>query len=332
MFTFEKQDASPLFYIDDQPVYTTFKKEESKRIPPFRDSKKYLDSDEFRERYNLNIRESRELKKALRSNIVPDGPLKSHFYRVRKDLNERLYTEIDLRGTDKEINWRFPQKIKEWPETQIIIGSSGVGKTRKILTEIEEALKRRQKRKFVYVSPELNTDLTLKKILNLKRYEKYFQGVDVSDDAYEEWKLQNQGGGADQWWDDEIGPILNNLSPGNFVVLDDAPDSFAHKHLQTWLIKYLRTGRHKKVGVGSIQHLVRGRKWTSMSFSAVKWVTLFPRGGGKGKQIEWLYENVGVNRKKGRELVDLFSEHGRWMTIHQWSPTVIFGKKYALWV
>ena len=128
MFTFEKQKDNPLFYIDDQPVYTTFKKEESKRIPPFRDSSKYLDSDEFRERYTLSVRESKELKQSLRSDIVPEGALKTQFYRVRKDLNERLYTEIDLRGTDKEINWRFPQKTNEWPETMIIIGSSGVGK------------------------------------------------------------------------------------------------------------------------------------------------------------------------------------------------------------
>jgi hypothetical protein len=332
MFTFEKQKQNPLFYIDDKPVYTVFKKDESHRIPPFRDTKKYLDSDEFRERYSLSLREAKELKNALRSNIVPDGALKGQFYRVRKDLNDRLYTEIDLRGTDKTISWRFPHKVKEWPETQIIIGSSGVGKTHKVVGELVEALKRGRKRKFVYVSPELNVDTTLKKLLNTKRWQKNFQGLDVSDSAFEEWQIENQGGNADQWWDKEIGAVLNNLEPGTFCVLDDAPDSFVHSQLQKWLIKYLRTGRHKKIGVGSIQHLVRGRRWTSQSFSSVKWITLFPRGGGKGKQVEFLYEQLGINRRKGRELVDLFGEHGRYMTIHQWSPTVIFGPKYALWV
>ena len=140
MFTFEKQKQGPLFYIGDKPVYTTFKKDETKRIPPYRNPNKYLDSDEFRERYTLSVRESRELKKALHSNIVPDGVLKSQFYRIRKDLNERLYTEKELRETDKEITWRFPQNVKEWPETQIIIGSSGVGKTYKIVQVIIVAL------------------------------------------------------------------------------------------------------------------------------------------------------------------------------------------------
>ena len=35
MFTFEKQDKNPLFHIDDKPVYTIFKKDDSLRIPPF---------------------------------------------------------------------------------------------------------------------------------------------------------------------------------------------------------------------------------------------------------------------------------------------------------
>ena len=327
MFTYKNENnQNPLFYIDNKPVYTTFKKDETTRIPPFRDSAKYLQSDEFRERYTLSKREQTELRKALQSNIVPDNNLKGKFFHIRRDLNQRL-----LRGTDKEITWRFPHKIKEWPETQIIIGSSGVGKTYKITQEIMEALKRGKKRKFVYVSPELNVDTTLKKILNTKRWQNYFQGIDVSDEAFEEWREEHQGD-SDAWWDQEISPILNKLQPGTFCLLDDAPDSVIHRHLQKWLIKYLRTGRHKKIGVGSIQHLVRGRKWTSMSFSAVKWVVLFPRGGGKGKQVEWLYENLGVGRKKSRMFVDIFGEHGRWMMIHQWSPTVIFGPKYAVWV
>ena len=47
MFTFEKQDYDPLFYIDEKPVFTTFEKDEKKRIKPFRNPEKYLDSGEF---------------------------------------------------------------------------------------------------------------------------------------------------------------------------------------------------------------------------------------------------------------------------------------------
>jgi len=328
MFTFKKQDKNPLFYIDDKPVYTVFKKDSKLRIRPFRDSKKYLDSDEFRERYNLTRKESTELKKAIRSDIVPENNLKGKFYHIRRDLNQRLFTEIDLRGTEHKITWRFPDNVKEWPGTSIIIGSSNSGKTYKILSEIEEALRRPKKRKFVYVSPELNVDTTLKKILNNKRWINYFQGVDVSDDAFKE----SEKGSPDEWWNDTIKPILFEQNPGTCIVLDDAPDSPIHKYLQKFLIKYLRTGRHKKIGVSSIQHNVRGGKWTSQSFSSVKFVSLFVRGSGKGKMVEFLYETLGVGRKKARILVDIFGESGRSMTIHQWSPTIIFGDKYAVWV
>ena len=107
---------------------------------------------------------------------------------------------------------------KTWPETQIIIGSSGVGKTYKIVTEITEALKRGNKRKFVYVSPELNVDTTLKKLMNTKRWQNYFEGIDVSDEAFEEWQAENGGGGPDEWWDIVISPVLDHLEKGIFVV------------------------------------------------------------------------------------------------------------------
>ena len=66
MFTFKrtKNKQEPIFYIGEKPVYTQFKKEEKLRIPPFRDSKKYLDSDEFRERYNLSRNEAKLQKQS----------------------------------------------------------------------------------------------------------------------------------------------------------------------------------------------------------------------------------------------------------------------------
>ena len=328
MFTFSKQDKNPLFYIDDKPVYTLFRKDPKMRIKPFRNSSKYLDSDDFRERYNLSRSEGRLLKKALQSDIVPESKLKNLFYHVRRDLNQRLYTEIDLRGTDHKITWRYPDNVKEWPETTILIGSSGVGKTYRVVSEITEALKRKKKRKFIYVSPELHVDITLKTLINKKNWQNYFEGIDISDEAFTE----SERGSPDEWWKTDIEPILMNATPGTKIILDDAPDSKVHKHLQKFLIKYLRTGRHKKVGITSIQHNVRGGKWTSQSFSSVKWVVLFPRGSGKGKQVDWLYETLGVGRKKSRILVDIFGETGRSMVIHQWSPTVVFGNKYAVWV
>ena len=163
----------------------------------------------------------------------------------------------------------------------------------------------------MYVSPELLQDQTLKKLRTSKRLEKFFTGVDVSDEGFDEWRKENDGmGTAEDWWEKEVLPKLSDLREGTFVVLDDAPDSPIHNKIRPWLVKQLRTARHKKVGVGSIQHNIRGGKWTSQSYSSVRWVTLFPRGGGKGLQVEFLAEQHGVPRRRARELVEIFGETG----------------------
>ena len=127
------------------------------------------------------------LKKALHSDIVPEGKfLKEKFYAIRKNLNQRLYNELDLRGTDKTITWKYPPRPKEWSGTTIAIGSSNSGKTFLVASHIEEALRRKKKRKFIYMSPEFSEDRTLQKLRNNKRWQKYFTGIDVSDRAFKE--------------------------------------------------------------------------------------------------------------------------------------------------
>ena len=331
MFTFHKSTAKQeaLFFINDKPVFTQFKKDDTLRIPPFKDSKKYLDSDEFREHYGLTRTEGQVLKKALHSDIVPENSnLKKKFYSIRKDLNSRLFNEIDLRGTDKEITWKYPTNPKVWPGTMIVIGSSSSGKTHLVASHIEEALKRKKKRKYIYMSPEFNLDRTLQKLRNNKRWINYFRGIDVSDKAFKE----SEKGSASQWWDDDIFPLLRDAEEGTTVVMDDNKDSEVWRQSRRFMNKMMRTGRHRSLGLVSIQHNVRGSQDTSQAYSSVKNVVLFPRAGGKGKQVDFLNETVGVTRKQAYNLVDIFAESGRWMAIHQWSPVVIYGPKYAIWV
>ena len=301
MFTY-KQHGTPLFYIDDKPVYTTFERDPKLRIPPHRGGK-YLQSDEFLETFNLSKSDARVLREAIQKNVAPEGSLKTKFYEVRRALNRRLFTTIDLRGTDKTISWRFPDDPKVWPTTQIIIGSSGVGKTYKLVKEITESLQRRRKRKFVYLSPELNEDTTLKKLVQSKRFRKHFEGIDIGDDAFDDWKTSHEGAGTpEEWWKDEVLPALNQQPVGTFVALDDSPDSVLAPFIRPWLVKMLRTGRHKKIGVGSIQHNVRGGRWTSQSYSSVKWVNLFPRGGRQRPDCRVSGRASGSQPQEGKRL------------------------------
>jgi hypothetical protein len=329
MFTFQKQDEQdPIFFVDDKPVYTVRRKDPKLRIKPFRKTGDYLSSEEFRERYNLSRPEAKVLKKALQSDIVPDTNLKGAFYSVRRDLNSRLFTEIDLRNTPHKISWRYPQNIKKFPRHAIIIGSSGSGKTYKIINEIEEALRRPKKRKFIYISPELNLDRTLKRVLNNKRWTKYFLGIDVSDESFK----QSERANVEEWWLNDIKPLLDEAEPGTKIIIDDGPDSLLRNYLLTYLIRLLRTGRHKGLGVSSVQHRTRARRWTSQSYSSVSQVTLYPSGGGKGTQVAFLYDMMGIGKKRARSLVDLFGSTSRSMTINMWSPSLIFGDKFATFV
>ena len=210
----------------------------------------------------------------------------------------------------------------------MVIGSSGVGKTHLVKDWITKALKRKKKRTFVYVSPEVLQDETLRELRNNSRWGKYFVPVDVSDDGMKESEFPNQF----DFWEKQVKPLLHDAEEGTVIILDDAPDAAIHKQLQRFMIKYLRTGRHKKVAVVSLQHNIRGSKWTSQAFSSVKNVILFPRGGGKGKIVEYLNETVGLTRKQAGRLIEIFSASGRWMAIHSWSPVVLYGPKYAVWV
>ena len=328
MFTFSNNQES-LFYINDKPVYAQFERDPKKRIPPFKDAKQFLGSDDFRERYNLSRLESNEIKKAIRSDIVPENQqLKSKFYKIRKDLNSRLFSEIDLRGTNKSISYRFDDKVNEWAGSKLVVGSSSSGKTYLVKSWIEEALKLKKKRKFIYISPEFYLDKTLKKLRNSKRYQKYFEGIDVSDDTFGETDY----GSPEDWFKEVIKPKLSNAPKGTVLVFDDSKDSVIYKESRAFMNKYLRTGRHKGVSVISLQHQIRGSSDTAQFYSSVKHVFLFPRAGGKGKISMFLHELTGLSNKRAHALVELFAESGRWMAIHQFSPVVVFGPKYALFV
>ena len=326
MFSFTKVNGHRNLFSILVSVYTHLKKDDKLRIKPFRKPEKYLDSDDFRERYDLSRTEATNLKKAIQSNIVPEGKLKTKFYSIRKDLNQRLYTTIDLRGTDKTILWKFPEKTTEWPKHQILIGSSGAGKTFIISQYIIEALKRKKKRHFIYISPELNQDRTLSHLTNNKRWTRYFQGIDVSEETIEESEVAPV-----EFWEKKVLPVIKAAPPGACIILDDAPSAPIHKQLQAFLVKSLQTYRHKRVGVVSLQHKIRNGKWTSQSFSSVGYITLFPSAGGRGKQIDYLVD-FGLTRKQAREIIEIFGDSGRFMTIHAWSPNVCFGPKYAVFV
>ena len=121
--------------------------------------------------------------------------------------------------------------------------------------------------------------------------------------------------------------FFKNIPKYAHVVLDDPKDSLAAMPLLKWQNTAYRTLRHKDVGMTSIQHSMRGGRWSSQAYSSVKFVHTFPRGSGKGKLVDYLSKDIGVTLRKAREYVNRFADQGRIMTIRMHSPACLIGPK-----
>ena len=178
---------------------------------------------------------------------------------------------------------------------------------------------RAQRRQFVYASTELSKDKTLRRLMS-ERYRRWVRGIDLSDSA---WKQSEKT--IEAWYNEDILPILDSVQEGGHIVLDDPKDSPAAKYLLHWQNTAYRTVRHKGIGLTSIQHSMRGGRWSSQAYSSVKFVHTFPRGSGKGKLVDYLSKDIGVRLKDAREYVTRFAEGGRRMTIRMHNPSCLIG-------
>ena len=198
------------------------------------DVKSFLTSEKFRDYYKLSVLESQAIAEALqRGKDVPDGKkgLQNKYFKVKKDLEKRLYTEMDLGDSSQFLRVDFPTKKDEWSGLHITIGSSGSGKTFHSSDLILRNLKgpRIQRRQFVYASTELNKDKTIKRLL-ADRYKAWVQGIDMSDEAYEE----SDANSPEEWFQKDMLPILKSVPSGGHIVLDDPKDCVAAPFLLRW--------------------------------------------------------------------------------------------------
>ena len=309
-----------------KPVFWYPKKDEQYKMG-VDDVANFLKSEKFRDYYKLSLLEARSIGEALqKGHDVPDAKkgLQNKFFKVKRDLERRLYTEMDIGDSAQFLRVDFPEDKKEWSGLHITIGSSGSGKTYHTVDLIKENLRgpRQQRRQFVYASTELSKDKTLENLMRDK-YKPWVQGIDMSDTAFKESDADT----PEQWFLRDMLPILSTVPSGGHIVLDDPKDCVAASYLMRWQNTAFRTVRHQNVGLTSIQHSMRGGRWSSQAYSSVKFVHTFPRGSGKGKLIDYLSKDIGMPLRDAREYVNRFSEQGRVMTIRMHSPAALIGPK-----
>lgn len=332
MLTLKKTDSgieiAKLYDSDNdrnpQSVYWHPKKDPTIKMG-IEDVSDYVGSEDFRDYYKLSVLDAQTISEALkRGKDVPPGKkgLQNKFFTVKKDLERKLYTEMDLGDSKQFLRVDFP--AKGWSGLHITIGCSGSGKTHHTVSLIKANLHgpRKQRRYFVYASTELAKDRTLKSLMT-DRYRRHVQGVDLSDAAYKE----SGSSSPEEWFQKDILPFLKNIPPEGHVILDDPKDSMAAMPLMKWQNSAYRTLRHQDVGLTSIQHSMRGGRWSSQAYSSVKFVHTFPRGAGKGKLVDYLSKDIGVPLRFAREYVNKFADQGRVMTIRMHSPAMLIGPK-----
>lgn len=313
--------------LEGKPLYWLPKRDKQYRMG-VEDAESYLKSDEFRVRYKLSREHHAELQECLLRDNCPEGGLVKKFYDIREDLENRLYSEMEL-GDTQYLRVDLPDDKKQFSQHWVVIGSSNSGKSYWCLQQALQSLRGPPKgrRQIVWASTELEDDETIKPLLagGLK---KLVTTIDTSQTAFDDW-AEDGGGGVQEWYDQEIKPFLIPEKHGH-IYLDDSPDSPAFRQLMHFQNRAYRTLRHKKVGLSSIQHSVRGGQYTSQAFSSVFGVLLFPRGGGRGKIQRFLADDIGFGIRRARELVASFGDTGRWMLVRMHAPGCLLGPHLAV--
>ena len=64
---------------------------------------KGFDSEAFRDRFGLSPGQSEQILDHLNSSTTPEGPLQKVFFKVKRFIEDRLYSEMDLGKSKQEL-------------------------------------------------------------------------------------------------------------------------------------------------------------------------------------------------------------------------------------
>ena len=244
------------------------------------------------------------------------GPVRRAYYVLQKRAKELLREEIDLRDVADKAQINLPSTLDEWPGTEFIAGSSGSGKgwycTTKILRHWKTTTPRNRRHVF-WISPELLEDVTLRRISDVKKFEPWFHGIDVSFA-----KFEGSGLSKEDFFAQHVKAIVQHQK-NSIIVCDDFVDCPFPNIMRRWIDRMLRTGRHQGTSTWTLQHSLRNSHFSRQSVQSCKLITLFARSQ-RGKCITFLKDSVGLGLSQCRELISLMSESGRSATLRMHSP------------
>ena len=281
------------------------------------DSLDAFNTERFRDRFKISKNQADEIISHIKNKTTPEGGIQSRYFKVKKYLDDALFTEMDVRDSKQKIVVDYPSGNKTWGELELICGSSGQGKTWYLSKKCQRCLDgcAKNKRKILWVSNEFNIDKTLK-TLKTPKYSQWFRGLDVSQESFEASPHDT----PQDFFDTEVKPIIEMLEEGDLAIFDDSEDTPIRKQLRFLITKMLRTCRHRGVGVAYILHRIKSGLWSQQASSSCKYYTVFPKSM-KGKITEFIKEQGLPNKDARRVVADYGDCESRHMIVRLHAPT-----------
>jgi hypothetical protein len=286
------------------------------------DSLDSFNSERFRDKFKLSQNQTVEILGHLKKKTTPEGALQTKFFRVKKYLEESLFHEMNVSGTNQKIMVDFPDN-GEWAATMLVCAGSGNGKTWFLKEMCKRCMlgKAKNKRNFLWISNELEIDKTIKE-LKKPRFQKHFRGIDISDGAFENSEAQT----PEEFYKKEVAPAIDNVPESGVIIVDDAADSVIHRQMRKKINKLLRTGRHTNRGLCYILHAIKAGLDSTQASSSCRYYVLFPKSA-KGKIVDYLRDQ-GLTMSEARQQVSDFSDcKSRAMIVRLHAPTALINEE-----
>ena len=286
---------------------------------------KGFDSEAFRDRFGLSPGQSNEILDHLNSSTTPEGPLQKVFFKIKRFIEDRLYSEMNLGKSNQELVLPYPPGNDTWGELMLCCGASSSGKSHYLFQRVKDNLDgpEKNRRRFTIISNEYNKDKTIDKLgLRSEKYRNNIHGIDVSESSLENSPHDT----GQQFYDKEVKPFIDEARPGQILIFDDSQDACCNVQLRHIINRLQRCARHDGVGLAFILHCIRSGIWSSQASSSCKYFVLFPRSQ-RGKCRDFLNKELGCTLGEAREHVYDFAQSGRAMTVRLFSPQCLIGEK-----
>jgi len=290
-----------------------------------------LKDPEFRDQFDLSTKDIELLTTAIENETVPeDSKLRKKYFRTKKKVESLGLSEMNIQDTSGKFEINISDNKKDFEGAWQITSASQGGKThwfKELVKRHWENVPKGKRRPLVMVSTEETIDRTLHD-LKRKRFADWYVGVDVSQDAFQEWQDTNNKKSADDWYNDVIKPVLKGMDRNTMLCGDDLEDSPAYIPLHREFERLIRVGRHKGISpVFFINHRILSGWYGKQLGNTVRYRILFPRSS-KHKLIQWLNTHVSLSLNSARNLVNRVVPHSRWLAIRMTSPVCAISEKY----